>query len=217
MKYLRRFQVIAWGILTILLQAASCNTPEAVPAYVPPSTTDASWETSLDNMMPLLGHRNWILVVDKAFPAESAPGIETIYTNEDQFTVIKYTLRQINATSHVRPVIYTDREFQYVPAQYARGVVAYRDSLQKLLGPATLTMLHDSVFTRIDAASRLFKVIVLKTTDTIAYSSVYVNLGCAYWGDAAERYLRDSMKLAASHPVRKGRSALQAGKPAKPR
>ncbi|MHB8337415.1 MAG: sialate O-acetylesterase [Ignavibacteriaceae bacterium] len=27
-----------------------------------------NWETTFDAQLPLLGHRNWILIVDKAFP-----------------------------------------------------------------------------------------------------------------------------------------------------
>jgi len=29
-------------------------------------------------LLPLFGHRNWIVVADSAYPAHSMPGIETI-------------------------------------------------------------------------------------------------------------------------------------------
>ena len=163
----------------------------------------SSWETSLDQEIPMLGHRNWILVVDKAFPAENGSGIETIYTNDDQFTVLKYVLQKVNSSTHIRPVIFEDRELRYLTGTHAPGVEAYRDSLDRMLGPGVQTILHDSVFTRIDAASRLFRILVLKTNDTIAYTSVYLQLGCAYWGADAERWLRDSMRVVARRGPRK--------------
>ena len=37
-----------------------------------------SWKKEFEEILPMLGHRNWILVVDKAYPMQSADGIETI-------------------------------------------------------------------------------------------------------------------------------------------
>jgi hypothetical protein len=36
-----------------------------------------------------MGHRNWILIVDKAFPEQNAAGMEYIYANEDLNAVFK--------------------------------------------------------------------------------------------------------------------------------
>ena len=38
------------------------------------------WETALQSKLPVFGHRNWIVIADAAYPKQSAPGIETIYT-----------------------------------------------------------------------------------------------------------------------------------------
>ena len=47
-------------------------------------------------------------------------------------------------------------------------VNGYKKELQKTLkGIEPQTLLHDSVFVKIDQASKLFKVIVLKTEETI--------------------------------------------------
>jgi len=72
------------------------------------------WKEQLNKELPLPGHRNWILVVDKAFPMQSSSGMEVINTDENMMTVLKYTLDKINASSHVKPIIYTDREINYV-------------------------------------------------------------------------------------------------------
>ena len=51
------------------------------------SVTSAAfdWERQLSAaLLPLFGHRNWIVVADSAYPAQSKPGIETIVAGEDQ-------------------------------------------------------------------------------------------------------------------------------------
>lgn len=198
MKIFNSFYKYLLFFLTTLLFSWSCS----VPGHTSPAATvpisDSGWKSALDRELPILGHRNWILVVDKAFPEENAPGIQTIYTDEDLLAVLKYTLDQINTSTHVRPVIYTDKELQYVPLKFAPGILIFRDSLEKLLSSTpSIPMLHDSVFTRIAEVNKLFKILILKTNDTIAYSSVYLQLDCAYWGDDAEKFLRDTMRSAA--------------------
>jgi len=41
-----------------------------------------NWQKAFEEQLPQFGHRNWILVVDKAFPMLNAAGLTTIYTNE---------------------------------------------------------------------------------------------------------------------------------------
>jgi hypothetical protein len=66
--------------------------------------------------------------------------------------------------------------------------------LQEVLNGADVqTILHDSVFTKIDEASKLFKILVLKTEGTIAYSSVFLNLDCKYWTAEKESSMRQAM------------------------
>jgi len=45
-----------------------------------------------------------------------------------------------------------------------------------------------------DASSKLFKVLVFKTNETIAYSSIFIQLDCAYRDSEKEIQLRDAMK-----------------------
>ena len=71
--------------------------------------------------MPLLGHRNWILIVDSAYPLQSSPGVETIETNASHLDVLRYVLGAINRSIHVRPLIYMDAELPFVPDDDAPG------------------------------------------------------------------------------------------------
>jgi hypothetical protein len=46
-------------------------------------------EEILKNRLELCGRRNWLVVADSAYPAQSKPGIETIVADADHTTVLE--------------------------------------------------------------------------------------------------------------------------------
>jgi hypothetical protein len=52
---------------------------------------------------------------------------------------------------------------------------------------------HDRVIANIEEASKHFNILVLKTTMTVPYTSVFVRLDCKYWSADAEQRLRAKM------------------------
>lgn len=34
---------------------------------------DQAWQSKVTEILPLLGHRNWILIVDSAYPLQTSP------------------------------------------------------------------------------------------------------------------------------------------------
>ena len=151
------------------------------------------WQQQFDEQLQLNGHRNWILVVDKAFPQQ--PGMHIINTNEKLLPVLETVLKKIGASTHVKPTIYNDAELQFITDSLAPGADAYKQQLQKVLnGAHTQPLLHDTVFVRMDKAAKLFSITVLKTEEVIPYSSVFLELDCAYWSGEKEKILRDKMK-----------------------
>lgn len=153
-----------------------------------------SWQSRVEQAMPLMGHRNWILIVDSAYPLQSSPGIETVETNASQLDVLAYVLGAINDSIHVRPLIYMDAELAYVPDTDAPGASAYRDQIQRILSNYKIESIpHERVINQIDETSKEFHVLVLKTTMTIPYSSVFIRLDCKYWSADAEKRLRARM------------------------
>ena len=147
--------------------------------------------------MPLLGHRNWILVVDSAYPLQSSPGIETIETNASQEAVVESVLDAINRSIHVRPDIFMDAELPFLPDQDAPGASAYRTRIGDLLHNYKVESLpHEKIIASIDQAGKTFHVLVLKTNMTVPYTSVFIQLNCKYWSDDAEARLRAKMNAA---------------------
>ena len=152
-----------------------------------------SWESCLARMMPLFGHRNWIVVADAAYPAQSNPGIETTFTGSDHTEVLVKVLSAIAASSHVRANIYLDAELQLVTEKDAPGVSAVRGEIVRHLAATnTRSLAHEQIITRLDEAGKLFRILILKSTLTIPYTSVFLELDCGYWSEAAEKSLRDA-------------------------
>lgn len=152
------------------------------------------WRTKLTQSMPLLGHRNWVLVVDSAYPLQSSPGIETVETFESQLDVVRAVLHEINHSIHVRPVVFMDAELPFVPESDAPGANAYRTDIADLLRPyAVQSVPHDRMISTVAESSKQFNVLILKTTMTVPYSSVFFRLDCKYWSDDAEKRLRARM------------------------
>ena len=176
-------------ILTILLTAFGGKAQA--------QTSKADWKAQVAEAMPLLGHRNWILIVDSAYPLETSRGIETIETNADQLGVVRSVLESINGSRHVRPVITLDSELAYVPEEDAAGVSAYRAQIGKLLqGYDVQSQPHEAILKAIDKEGNIFHILVLKTNAAIPYTSVFIRLDCKYWSADAEKRLRAKMGTA---------------------
>jgi len=181
----------------VLTLAAVCLVP--VLGFAPArAATGASqsidWQARLKQELPLLGHRNWIAVVDSAYPLQTSTGIETIETDDDQLDVVKTVLDQVGKAKHVRPVIFTDAELKVVPESDAKGVTSYRGALAKALGKNEAQSLpHEEIIAKLDEAGKTFHILVLKTRMTIPYTSVFIRLDCGYWSDDAEKRLRAAM------------------------
>ena len=152
------------------------------------------WRGVVAANMPVLGHRNWIAIVNSAYPLQSRNGIQTIVTNADQITVLKTVLADVAASRHVRPIVYTDAELKYVSDKDAPGVSAYRSKLNTILaGRAANTLPHEQIIKKLDEAGQTFNILIVKTNMTIPYTSVFLQLNCKYWSDDAEAWLRAAM------------------------
>jgi L-fucose mutarotase/ribose pyranase (RbsD/FucU family) len=157
----------------------------------------ANWQKVLADRLPAYGHRNWIVVADSAYPAQARDGIETIVADAGQVQVLQAVLGALAKSKHVAPIIHVDQELQYLDDAQAPGVEAYRDRLAALFKDKTIeTLPHEKIIAQLDEVSRTFKVLIIKTNMTVPYTSVFLQLDCAYWGPDAEKGLRAKMAAA---------------------
>jgi hypothetical protein len=153
------------------------------------------WRATVEKKLPLLGHRNWIVVADSAYPWQASAGVDTVDTGSDHLEVLRGVLEAVAKSRHVRPVVLLDAELPFVAEAHAPGVAAYREALAAALaGEATRSLPHEEIIALLDEAGRLFRVLLLKTTLTLPYTSVFVRLECGYWSEEAEKALRAAIK-----------------------
>jgi hypothetical protein len=101
----------------------------------------------------------------------------------------------ISTSTHVKPNVYTDLEFAQITEDLSPGVDELKKSIAvSLKNYPQNTLLHNDVFAKLDSASNLFEVLVLKTESTIPYSSVFIQLDCKYWSAEKEQKLRSKMQ-----------------------
>lgn len=176
--------------MTVAVLAGGCGSP---------------WRGELARDLPVLGHRNWIIVADSAYPHQNSDGIKTVATRAGQMEVVRAVLDAIDASPHVRPVIYLDSEIDYVKEADASGIDAYRkqlDALMKARGLRPMRHPHETLLPMLKKGSQEYRVLVLKTDFAVPYTSVFVQLDCGYWGEDQEKRLR----------ARIGEAAKNAGK-----
>ena len=155
------------------------------------------WESVITDRLGALGHRNWIVVADSAYPKQVAAGVETLPTGEDHFLVLKTVLDAISCTEHVRPIVHIDAELQYLSEDDAPGIEAFREELaQQLTSQDVQSHSHEEIIGKLDEAGKRFHVLLLKTNLTLPYTTVFLQLDCGYWSDEAEQNLRRSIKTA---------------------
>jgi L-fucose mutarotase/ribose pyranase (RbsD/FucU family) len=179
-----RFRAAALAFVSVTLALAA---HDAKP--------DNSWKEVVARRLPLFGHRNWIVIADSAYPSQSRPGIETVSTGADQLEVVEAVMRLLAEQKHVRPNVHLDAELPHVEERDARGIARYRARLKALVGRREIVSLpHEEIINKLDAAAAKFNVLILKTNLTLPYTSVFLELDCGYWSAEAEKRLREAMK-----------------------
>jgi len=195
-----RAKILIIGLAILLAAAAACDRNHddreegrAVPNV--PALNAPTWMDTVTAYLPALGHRNWIVVADSAFPLQISPGIETIVTNEDHFAVLEKVLRAVDGAKHIRPKIWLDKELAYVPESLAPGADDARRRLEAALnGRGAAPILHEELIARLDEVGKTFKIVMVKTTLAVPYTTVFMELDCGYWGPEAEAAMRARMK-----------------------
>lgn len=185
-----RLRTIVWVLA--LLVSSSFSQSQA-------SGSSSDWKAIVRNRLPLYGHRNWIVVADSAFPVYATQGIETIVINEDLPSVLKYVTTAISSSGHVRATVFLDQELQFIDERDYPGVSELRRQITASFSKDQVSSIpHTEVMTNIDEAGKTFRILFIKTTAMIPYTSVYMRLDCGYMSDEVERKIRTAMAAASN-------------------
>ena len=157
----------------------------------------AMWKDKIHNILPLFGHRNWILIVDKAFPLQNTAGMTYVDTGSDLPDVLSFVMGEIKEASHIRPIVYVDKELSFMNDSLCPEVENLRERIFSVLEECGAgkpqQILHDEVFGKLDKAADLFGVLVVKTECLMPYTSIFIELDCGYWPAENEKKLRKSI------------------------
>ena len=161
---------------------------------------------TIETLLPSLGHRNWVAVVDAAYPEMVAPGVTTI-TGGDLESVVK----ALDAARHVRVEAFLDTELDYLSEEDCAGVDAFRVRTARLLaGHAVVKRPHEELIEAVAKAAANFRVLIVKTDRRIPYTSVFFRLECGYWdtclpklGSGAASQKDNKAKHDRHHPSRR--------------
>ena len=182
------------SFLTCMIFILSCSTPQQKEQLEGDSIIQENWKTELDQKLKVFGHRNWIVIVDAAYPEQSNPAIKTITIDDNQLEAVEFVSTLIEKSNHVDANIFVDKEMAFVAEENAKGIEAYRTDLHQILsGKNTKAKLHEDIIKELDSAAKLFNVLIIKTSLAIPYTSVFFQLDCGYWNTEAEEKLRNEM------------------------
>ncbi len=149
------------------------------------------WKTTLEEKLPLLGHRNWIVVTDMAYPLQSHDDITTLYAQEDYATVVEQVSKMISEAPHVFAHVYLDKEQEKLSEELVQGWNAYQEQLGRALNLKEVQYIpHEELIRRLDEVSDLFEVVIIKTSLTIPYTTTFFELDCQYWDAEREAKIR---------------------------
>lgn len=177
-----------------IIAAAVVLTPSLAETLTPEKKRELEVEVSR------LGHRNMIIVADSAYPIQTGTGVRVIMTDADHLSVVQHLTKLIDESKAVRPLIAIDKEFAFVPEEYAPGAGKLREDIMVVIKGKSAQpireVLHEELLGEVNALARDFEVVVFKTTGIIPYSSVFFTLDCGYWSAEAEAALRKKMENA---------------------
>jgi hypothetical protein len=118
-----------------------------------------------------------------------------VVSGEDHFSVLEKVFKAIDASRHLRPRIYLDKELAYVTEDLAPGIGACRQELDGMLTEREAApVLHEELIARLDQVARTFRILMIKTDLALPYTSVFMELDCGYWKPESEALMRERMK-----------------------
>lgn len=186
MKRFLYFLCLCAGLtLSSCHQQAACTVREA-------TTVDASdWKGTLKEKLPLLGHRNWIVITDMAYPLQTQAGITTLHADEPYGEVVAGVKELLGSAPHVFAHVYQDKEQLALSEELCPGWTKYKEELARAVDLKEVVYLpHEALIQKLDSVSKLYQVIIIKTDLTLPYTSTFFELDCKYWDATREEIIR---------------------------
>lgn len=183
---MRKIFLLTLTLLIVILM----NACQSVPTQ---QAQPLDWSSQFKNILPYLGHRNWIVITDMAYPLQSGNGITTLYADEDYLSVLKTVKLTIDKANHVFAHVYHDQELEHLTEEMVPGINEFRSAMNQICGSEAQSILHEDLLAKMDEAGKLYNILIIKTPLTMAYTSTFFELDCAYWNASKQHALDAAM------------------------
>ncbi len=142
-----------------------------------------------------LGARNWVVVADPACPLPAGMGIVSITVPSNTVDAFREVLDLLEIEGAVIPRIWISHELSAISEERAPGITEHRENLEKLL----LGRFHYAVNSRVidmqlNQAAKDFRILYIRTSTRLPYSSIAIELDSGYWNSDAETELQERLK-----------------------
>lgn len=149
-----------------------------------------------------LGARNWVVVADPACPLPAGTGIVSITVPANTVDTFREVLDLLEIEGAVVPRIWVSHELSVVPEERAPGITEHRQELEKLL----LGRFHYAVNSRVidmqlAQAAKDFRILYIRTSTRLPYSSIAIELDSGYWNSDAEAEVQQRVQQFYPMPV----------------
>lgn len=164
-------------------------------AHAPEGGADSKLAEQLAASVAPLGARNWIVIAESSFPVYAGAGVETIGVDAPSDVVFMEVLDILESEGRLQPRIWVSSELDAVTEDYAPGVRKYRRALGKLLpGRFHYRLANHIINKQVEAAIRTYRVLVIKTSTSLPYSNICIELDSGYWNADSEAELRSRIE-----------------------
>lgn len=164
-------------------------------AHAPEGGADSKLAEQLAANVAPLGARNWIVIAESSFPVYAGAGVETINVDAPSDVVFMEVLDILESEGRLQPRIWVSSELDAVTEDYAPGVRKFRRSLGKLLpGRFHYRLANHIINKQVEAAIKTFRVLVVKTSTSLPYSNICIELDSGYWNADSEAELRSRIE-----------------------
>lgn len=185
----RKGRICFMGLIAAAFMFCGCATPEY----------KLGWNKKFNYRLPVMGKNNWIIISDSAYPAKRADGIETIATDKSLTSVLDYVLSSMDESGHAGATAWISAELEKIPDRDAMGIEEIYQEIWRQLNEAkitTKTALEQEILEMVEDQAADYRVLVLKSTTQLPYTTVYLQLDCRYWDETREKRLRDALRVA---------------------
>lgn len=156
---------------------------------------DEIWQVQLSDNLAMMGAQNWVVIAESSYPAYSGTSVDTLLATKPSDVVFEQVLNTIETEGHVQPRIMVPSELRHIDEDYAPGITAYRENIYKLLpGRFYYEVPNRIINSQITEAAKQLKILVIKTTTSLPYSNIYIELDSGYWNSDSEATLRAKLE-----------------------